>query len=143
MSNNNNKPASESAPQLPSNADAAWENDPVWALLRQSPPVSADAGFADRVMAGLRDETAQHSTRNHFGSRMLRYALPIAAAAACIVATVLMTRPAPEATIVSHPTTEENAFADLDEATNQELLLAATDHLHEFSDTELVTLIGF
>jgi hypothetical protein len=36
-----------------------------------------------------------------------------------------------------------DAFATLDEVAHQEVLLAATDHLGEFSDTELVTLIGF
>jgi hypothetical protein len=34
-------------------------------------------------------------------------------------------------------------FAPLEEVVTQEVLLAAADQLHDFSDTELVTLIGF
>jgi hypothetical protein len=49
--------------------------------------------------------------------------------------------PEPQGTVVVQHDLDE--FASLEEVANQELLLAATDHLNDFSDTELVSLISY
>jgi hypothetical protein len=55
----------------------------------------------------------------------------------------LMMAPDAETTLTQQAPIVEDRFASLDEVAQQEMLSAATDHLGEFSNTELVTLIGF
>lgn len=114
--------------------------DPVWDLLRQSPAVKVSPDFADRVIKAAR--TAERPSP--FWARSYTVAASVAAmAAALVIAAVLVLLPDPAPTIVAQPAEPVDAFATLDEVAHQEMLLAATDHLGEFSDTELVTLIGF
>lgn len=125
-------------------ADKATEeqdvaHDPVWDLLRQSPATPVSAGFADRVLVAAR-HTPQGSP---FWSRGVAVLSAVTAmAAALVIAAVIHFLPQQgEPTIVQSPQTAD-AFASLDEVASQEVLLAATDHLGEFSQTELVSLIG-
>lgn len=115
--------------------------DPVWDLLRRSPSLSVSSGFADRVLQAARQADA---TSSPFWSRtrMMVSAVTGMAAAVAIAATVMLL-PDPSPVIVQQPLDAPDAFASLEEVANQEMLLAATDHLGEFSDTELVSLIGF
>ena len=70
-----------------------------------------------------------------------------ASAAAALVAISCALFYLPKSTEVAQISTltpvETEVFSQLDEVASQELLLVATDHLNEFSDSELVTLIGF
>jgi len=115
--------------------------DPVWDLLRHSPSSSVSAGFADRVVMAARQADA---TSSPFWSRtrLMVSAVTGMAAALAIAATVILL-PDPAPVIVHQPLDAPDAFASLEEVASQEMLLAATDHLGEFSDTELVSLIGF
>lgn len=116
-------------------------HDPVWNLLRQSPTKSASPDFADRVIRTARLLDQQPSP---FWARSYSAFAAIAGvAAALVIAAVVIFLPEPAATVVEHKPDAVDAFAPLDEVANQEMLLAATDHLGEFSDTELVSLIGF
>jgi hypothetical protein len=114
-------------------------HDPVWDLLRQSPATPVSVGFADRVLAAARN-TPQ---RSPFWSRGVAVLSAVSAmAAALVIAAVIHFLPQQgETTIVQSPQSAD-AFASLDEVANQEVLLAATDHLGDFSQTELVSLIG-
>lgn len=121
--------------------DDAWENDMVWDLLRESPCQRASAGFANQVMQSVR-ESAQVVESAHWRRHALRGALGVAAALA-----VSFTWWS-QSTSEKHDVTATNAvmadeFEPLDEAVTQQVLLAAADQLNDFSDTELVTLIGF
>jgi hypothetical protein len=66
-----------------------------------------------------------------------------AMAAALVIAATWVLLPDPAPVLVDQGAAAVDAFAPLDEVASQEMLLAATDHLGEFSDTELVSLIGF
>jgi hypothetical protein len=123
--------------------DSEWENDAIWNLLRTAPPIRASHGFADRVMAGIHATEEQSPS---FWSQCRRYILPAIAAAACVVGAIVSSLPQEQGkSIVVDASAEVSAtesFAELQEATNREVLLAAADHLNDFSDTELVSLIG-
>lgn len=121
--------------------DDAWENDMVWDLLRESPSRRASGGFADQVMQSVRN-SAQVVESSHWCRHTLRGALGVAAALA-----VSFTWWS-QSTSEKHDVTATDAvmadeFEPLEEAVTQQVLLAAADQLHDFSDTELVTLIGF
>lgn len=120
--------------------------DPVWDLLRKSPSVVADASFADRVLRAVRQqEKPQTLWQRLFAPPVRSYSLAGlgAVAAALAVAAVLLVKPPVDSGIANSNVPTVDAFADLDEVASQEMLSAATDHLNEFSDTELVSLIGF
>lgn len=126
------------------NSDEDLNNDPIWDLLRQSPSVDASPAFADRVMRAVRMQEKPLSFWQKLWATPLwaRSACGLGALAAAITfAVVLLPDPVPTSTVAQANTAD--VFADLDEVASQEMLLAATDHLNEFSDTELVSLIGF
>lgn len=128
-------------PQAMNNDEQDVSQDPVWDLLRQSPPVPVSPVFADRVMRAVRQVEAQPSP---FWARSYAVMGSVAAmAAALTIAAVMFFLPESAQTVVEHRPEPADAFATLDEVASQEMLLAATDHLGEFSDTELVSLIGF
>lgn len=115
--------------------------DPVWDLLRRSPSSPVSAGFADRVVMAARQSDARTSP---FWSRTrLMVSAASGMAAIFAIAAMVMVLPDPVPVMVQQPPDAPDAFASLDEVASQEMLLAATDHLGEFSDTELVSLIGF
>ena len=121
--------------------DEGVSRDPVWDLLRQSPAPSVSSGFADRVILAAREADQKVTS---FWLRSRTVAASVAAmAAAAVIAAAWVFLPDRSPTIVEHPSDPVDAFASLDEVAHQEMLLAATDHLGDFSDTELVTLIGF
>jgi hypothetical protein len=121
--------------------DEDLSRDAVWDLLRQSPAPSVSSGFADRVILAAREADRRVVS---FWSRTRAVAASVAAmAAAAVIAAAWVFLPDRGPTIVVHQPDSVDAFASLDEVAHQEMLLAATDHLGDFSDTELVTLIGF
>lgn len=116
-------------------------HDELWDLLRQSPRVNASADFAERVIRAAR-ETEQQTIPFWTRTRVAMASVAAMAAALVVVASIMMA-PDQMPTIVQQAPLKEDGFASLDEVAQQEMLLAATDHLGEFSNTELVTLIAF
>lgn len=123
----------------PLHTDESWENDAVWKLLDQAPPATAGPRFADDTVraARLAGQPAPWWKR-------LFTPLPLAGLAGATAALVF--------SLISLPTTEttrEPSIADakraaeIQDIAETETLIAAVDHLEDFSDTELVTLIGF
>ncbi|MFM2171103.1 MAG: hypothetical protein RI957_1332 [Verrucomicrobiota bacterium] len=97
--------------------------------------------FADRVVVAARHAD---SLPTLFWSRARVAIASVAAmAAALVIAATWVLLPDPAPVLVDQGAAAVDAFAPLDEVASQEMLLAATDHLGEFSDTELVSLIGF
>lgn len=129
--------------RTPSHSDESWEHDAVWKLLDQAPPATAGSRFVDNTVraARLAGQPAP------WWKSLLR-PLPIAsfAAATAAVAIAVTTwnqrTTGPDAGVatilVSDPHADE--IADIAET---EALIAAVDHLDDFSDNELVSLIGF
>jgi hypothetical protein len=143
---NNSENTPRSSAQEASAADSDLHDDPIWDLLRQSPGVQASPQFADRVMRQIRTQEA--TALGGMAAWWQRFFAPKvlwscgAAAAIALGSYVAVTLvPEPQGTLVVQHDVDE--FASLEEVANQELLLAATDHLNDFSDTELVSLISY
>ena len=118
--------------------------DPVWDLLRKSPTVQVSPQFADRVLRAVRQQEAPMPWWGRVFSLPIWVRTSAAAAVVAISCALFYLPKSPEVVQIAALTqVETEAFSQLDEVASQELLLVATDHLNEFSDTELVTLIGF
>ncbi len=125
----------------PLNNDASWENDAVWKLLDQAPPATAGPRFADDVVRAARlIEQPQSWWRRIFSPAPLA---GLAAATAALAFAVLQwTSPTPVDGPGVNLVNSEQA-AEIQEIAETETLLTAVDHLDDFSDTELASLIGF
>jgi anti-sigma factor RsiW len=125
----------------PLHTDNSWENDAVWKLLDQTPPATPGPRFVeDTVRAARLAGQAQP-----WWQRLLSPA-PLtglaAATAALVFAAVGLLGPAsgPANQTAMLDAKQAAAIQDIAES---ETLIAAVDHLDDFSDTELVSLIGF
>ncbi len=122
--------------------DDSWESDAVWKLLDQTPPQTAGPRFAADVVRAARLST---SDIKPWWSRLLSPAplAGFAAATAAVTLTVVSLfgpggHPASQIAVLDSP--QAVAIQDIAET---ETLIAATDQLDDFSDNELVSLIGF
>ena len=125
----------------PLHNDESWENDPVWKLLDQSPPATAGPRFVDDTVraARLAGQPASWWKRVFAPAPLAGLA---AATAACVIAVISLHNASPDAT--SHKAlADSSAFAEIQEIAETEILLSAAEDLDEFSDMELVSLIGF
>ncbi len=127
--------------RTPHQPDDSWENDAVWKLLDQAPPVTASPRFADDTVRAAR----LMGQAEPWWKRLLA-PMPLAglagAAAALMFSMTSILGPA------SNPgnstaAVDSEAAAEIQEIAETETLMAAVDHLDDFSDNELVTLIGF
>lgn len=122
-------------------------HDPIWDLLRQSPSVDASPAFADRVLRAVRHQ--EHEQAPSFWQKLIStpvWARSALAGTALASVAALAIFALPNAGSFESSVTQMSGvdeFAVMDEVASQEVLLAATDHLNEFSDLELVSLIGF
>lgn len=125
----------------PHNEDASWENDPVWKLLDQAPPATASPRFAADTLraARLAGQPAPWWKRLLSPAPLAGLA---AASAACVIAVISLQNGTPPA---NKPIAAVNssAFAEIQEIAETETLISAVDQLDDFSDVELVSLIGF
>lgn len=125
----------------PLHTDESWENDAVWKLLDQVPTVSASPRFADDTLRAVR------LAGNDASPWWKRVFSPIplagfaAAATAVIVAIFSWVQPLPDSN--SPSLADSKQAAEIQDIAEAETLIAAVDHLDAFSDTELVSLIGF
>lgn len=116
--------------------EETWESDPVWELLNQAPAPPASARFSDETVRQARLVPAPRSWW-----RTLLAPAPLAgiATAATAIAILIVGLADHQEKSASHVA----ASASLEEIAETEMLLAAVDHLDDFSDAELVSLIGF
>jgi hypothetical protein len=127
--------------RTPMPPDDSWESDAVWNLLDQAPPKIAGARFTQDVLRAARLQSSEKPWWNRFVSPA-----PLAglAAATAVLAFGLLTfvthsaMPESQAVIMDSP--QAVAIQDIAET---ETLIAAADQLDDFSDNELVSLIGF
>ncbi len=121
--------------------DDSWESDAVWQLLDQAPAPKAGARFVDDTVRLARLAGGQKP----WWSRLLTpaplagFAVATAALAFSLVSVFSPTEPVPAPSFAGDST----HAAHIQEIAETETLIAAIDHLDDFSDTELVSLIGF
>ncbi len=122
----------------PLKSDESWESDAVWKLLDQAPPQQASARFVDDTLRAAR----LAADAKPWWSRLLS-PVPLAGLAGATAALVFaFVGPSSDATrtTVALDSPEAVAIQDIAET---ETLIAAADQLDDFSDNELVSLIGF
>lgn len=132
----------------PDHKSPAIEDDAVWSLLENASKTEAGPRFADDVvrMARLDGEREQPWWRRWFAPVP---AATLAGAAAALVFGVFLVRnvdvPAEPgvASVEGTEVSSDNGFAHLQEVLETEMLLVAVERLDDFSDEELLALIGF
>lgn len=122
----------------PSPTDDSWESDAVWKLLDQVPPRIAGSRFADDTVRAAR----LSPEAKPWWSRLLSPAPLTGLAAALTLAVIPLVGPrSPSGGQAAMPDSPQAvAIQDIAET---ETLIAAADQLDDFSDNELVSLIGF
>ena len=121
--------------------DDSWEADAVWKLLDQAAPHVASPRFTDDTVRAARLSAEGRS----WWSRLLA-PLPLAglAAASAAVAFSVISLLGPAAgPSIQMAMVDSPQAANIQDIAETETLIAAVDHLDDFSDTELVSLIGF
>jgi hypothetical protein len=122
--------------------DNSWESDAVWKLLDQAPPKAAGARFADDTVRAARLSVAVKPWWSRLFSPVPLAGLAAATAALAftVVSWVGSSSPEPGIQISMQDSPQAAVIQEIAEA---ETLIAAVDHLEDFSDNELVSLIGF
>lgn len=119
--------------------DETWEHDAVWNLLDQSPPATPSTRFLDDTVRAARMEGIALPWWKCLGPNVGFTAIATTAAAVVLGFILLNSQP----TDTSPSAAESHHAAEIQEIAETETLIAAMDHMDEFSDTELVSLIGF
>lgn len=130
-------------PNLP--PDDSWESDAVWNLIDRAEPIAASPSFADQVVRMTRQmpEVPEPWWKRLFASAPLT--VFAGAVAAVAIGITFFSQPAaitgiPVAAI--EPSSQADDFDALQDLAETETLIAATEHLDDFSDQELASLIG-
>lgn len=121
--------------------DDSWESDAVWKLLDQAPPRVAGPRFADDTARAAR----LAGVPRRWWQRLVA-PVPLAglaAAAAAVAIGFIALHPAPTRDANPNIVSTDEAFAGIQELAEAEVLSAAVDNLDDFTDNELVCLIGF
>lgn len=125
----------------PLHTDDSWENDAVWKLLDQAPPAGAGPRFVDDTVRAAR----LLEQGEPWWKRILA-PLPLAGLAGAAAALVFSFAQVPGPTSGNLPQvadTNVQRAAEIQDIAETETLMTAVDHLDDYSDNELVTLIGF
>jgi len=122
----------------PQNTDESWESDAVWKLLDQAPSPMASARFVDDTLRAVR----LLPDAKPWWSRFLS-PVPLAGltgVTAAMVFALIGPSNDPVNTMAALDSPQAVAIQNIAET---EILIAAADQLDDFSDNELVSLIGF
>ncbi len=125
----------------PHHSDESWENDAVWKLLDQAPPATASPRFADDTVraARLAGQPAAWWKRLLTPAPLAGLA---AATAALAFAVLSLPHTGPDSDFKT-AAADPAGYAEIQEIAETETLISAVDQLDDFSDVELVSLIGF
>ena len=126
--------------------DDSWESDAVWKLLDQAAPRTAGPRFADDAVRAARLE-GQASPAWWKALLVNRFAVAAAAGAAAALAFAAISLRSADPASPTGPeivriAPAQDSFAEIQEVTETEALSAAVDQLDDFTDSELVCLIG-
>ncbi len=130
------------------------ENDPVWKLLGSARDVQAGPRFAERCIRRARLEPA--ALPASWWARWFASPVPVAALAGAAAAIAVgwfalsggllnpsSGSPHGDAPVIVADASNAEPLEHIQEVLESELLLVAVDNLDEFSDAELLVLIGF
>jgi len=129
----------------PEQHEQPLEPDPVWDLVDKAPTRPASASFVRKTVQMVREQRR----RQTWWQRLLAPVLArptasmagLAAAAAAVVLVVNLVQPGEQpAGVASFDSPQGN---EIEEAIATEMLMAAAENPSEFSDQELVCLLGF
>jgi hypothetical protein len=118
------------------------EGDATWELLGKAVPREASSRFADDTVRAVK----LLPEADPWWSKIFSPSPWIAVAACGALAAFVFLKPPVEPEVVNQPAPDvqvEEQWVEIAEVADEELLVAAADHLDRFSDQELVTLIGF
>jgi hypothetical protein len=120
--------------------DDSWESDAVWKLLDQAAPAPASPRFVEDVVRAARLDAKPAA----WWTRLMSPApLTGFAAAVCVLALGFVTWMGPAATESPSLALDSASAAEIQDIAERETLLAAIDQIDDFSDHELVNLIGY
>jgi hypothetical protein len=125
----------------PMEADASLENDAVWKLLDHATPVTAGPRFVDDTVRAAR--LAGQPVPWWRGIFRPAPLAGLVAATAVLVVSVIGLLNQPRSSGADPSFADSARAAEIQDIAETEALIAAVDHLDDFSDTELVSLIGF
>ncbi|MFK7850163.1 MAG: hypothetical protein AB8D78_04220 [Akkermansiaceae bacterium] len=117
------------------------EDDPTWDLLEKAVPKKASDRFADDVVRAVRTMPEKDS----FWSGMVGYA-PWVGALACAALAAFLVISQQDVQSGNAPVVEvspQEEWSEIEDVAEVEILSAAADHLDDFSDEELIAMIGF
>ena len=124
----------------PPETEESLESDAVWKLLDQSPPVTASGRFTGDVV-----RAACLSVKDDFWWQKLLSPTRLAGLVAATGLTCAVIFLVDSWEKDHSPTTplDPAYLEEIQEVVETETLIAAVDHLDDFSDMELASLIGF
>lgn len=127
---------------LPSTpTDESWESDPVWKLLNQAPPAAAGTRFLDDTVRAAK----LLGPEKPWWSRIPVPAALAGLAGAAAAIAFSFSIPGTDRTVATAPAValDSPQAAVIQDIAETETLIAAADQLDDYSDNELVSLIGF
>ncbi len=121
------------------------EPHPVWDLVDKAPTQPASAHFAIKTVQLVRAYDQRQSLWQRLMARPTTSVTGLLAAAAAIALVIGINFPGekPDTLVDSHAGFVKDKAAAIQEALETEMLIAAADNPANFSDQELVYLIGF
>lgn len=123
----------------PYHSDDSWESDAVWKLLDQAPAPQANSRFVDDTLRAVR----LSGDVKPWWSRLLS-PLPLTGLAGATAALVFsLVGPSKEPVKTGTVALDSPQAVAIQDIAETETLIAAADQLDNFSDRELVSLIGF
>ena len=127
----------------PLQTDDSWENDAVWKLLDHGTQTTPSPRFLDDTLRAIRLEPANTPWWKRILSPIPLTGLATAAAAITLTF-IAFNQDTPTVPTITETraTPQETSLAAIQDIAEAELLNAAIDHLDDFSDHELVSLIG-
>ncbi|WP_367874336.1 hypothetical protein [Luteolibacter sp. Populi] len=120
------------------------EKDPVWELLRESSAQRPSPSFAANVVRAARLEgQAKPWWKTWLIPATAGATLAGAAALVAVVISFQAGSPTGSNRPVANREAPSASLADLQDTVETEVFLAASDHLGDYTDDELVSMIGF
>jgi hypothetical protein len=123
------------------NHNEHWdESDATWRLLEKAAPKQASARFADDVVRAVRLLPEAEPV----WPRILKFSRWSLVAACVILVVSIFSDPVENVPSKGPSVADSEAqWEQIEDVAQAELLAAAAEHLDEFSDQDLITMIGF
>lgn len=120
------------------------EKDALWDLLRQSPGKQARPSFAADVVRAARLAAPEKPWWQRALIPLSFGGLLAGAAAMVVVSLTMQQQKTPSSSPVAKVTvTSPGSITDVQDFAESQVLAVAADHLADYSDDELVSLVGF